>query len=200
MLRAEQSPAVGSLSLRRGRSADADLLHSIHRESALAAYAHIFPPERYPFPDEEMRAHWVAELGDGEATTVIAESDGVGIGFVVVSRGWLRSLFVRASEWGGGAGSALHDEAVELLRAEGAGASLWVLGENEQARVFYEHRGWRHDGERDLSPYPPYPPVLRYVLDLGGAEDPIPNPHPPMGNSRLPRRVQRPRADFEPRV
>jgi GNAT superfamily N-acetyltransferase len=191
---------VGSLALRRGRSADADLLHSIHRESVLAAYRHIFPPERYPFPDEEMRAHWVAELGGGEATTVIAERDLLGIGFVVVSRGWLRSLFVRASEWGGGAGSALHDEAVELLVAEGAGARLWVLEENEQARAFYEHRGWHHDGERDRSAYPPYPPVLRYELELGGAEGPIPNPRPPTGKSTLARRVQRPRAEFEPRM
>jgi Acetyltransferase (GNAT) family len=147
-----------------------------------------------------MRAHWIAELGSGEATTVIAERDGVGIGFVVVSPGWLRSLFVRASEWGSGAGSALHDEAVELLEKEAAGASLWVLEENEQARAFYEHRGWCYDGERGRSPYPPYPPVLRYVLDLGGAEDPIPSPHPPTGKSRLARRVQPPRAEFEPRV
>jgi hypothetical protein len=65
--------------------------------------------------------------------------------------------------------------------SEGADASLWVLEAKEQARAFYEHRGWRHDGGRNHSAYPPYPPVLRYVLELGGAEDPIPSPtHPGM--------------------
>ena len=174
---------MSTLVLRRGRLADADLLHSIHRESVLTAYSHIFPPERYPFPDEEMRAHWLAELGNGDVTTVIAERDGLAIGFVVVSPGWLRSLFVRASEWGRGAGGALHDEAVERLEAEAAGASLWVLEANEKARAFYEHRGWRYQGERKRSSYPPHPPVLRYVLERVAATGPIPNPHPPGGTT-----------------
>jgi putative acetyltransferase len=165
--------------LRSGRPDDAETLYAIHRESVLTAYAHIFPPDRYTFPDDEMRAHWVEQLADGEANTVVAERDGRAIGFVVVSPGWLRNIFVVPSEWGRGAGSMLHDNAVELLRAEGAGAHLWVLEQNDQARAFYEHRGWRHDGERQPSDYPPHPPVLRYTLDLGAGADPSLSPtHP----------------------
>jgi GNAT superfamily N-acetyltransferase len=172
---------VEPLTLRRGRPEDAETLYSIHRESVLLAYAHIFPPDRYEFPDAEMRAHWIEQLRGGEATTVIAERAGDAVGFVVVSPGWLRNIFVVPGEWRRGAGSALHDEAVELLRAAGAGAHLWVLEQNEQARAFYERRGWRHDGERRSSDYPPYPPVLRYVLDVSAGADPSQTPTHPRG-------------------
>jgi GNAT superfamily N-acetyltransferase len=158
--------AVNAPTLRRCTPDDAEILFAIHRESAMAAYAHIFPPDRYRFPDDEMRAHWVTALADPETDMVVAERDATSIGFVGVSPGWLRNLFVLPAEWGSGAGSLLHDEAVRLLRAKEAGARLWVLEENERARRFYEHRGWRHDGERRPSDYPPYPPVLRYELGI----------------------------------
>jgi GNAT superfamily N-acetyltransferase len=179
--------AVDAPTLRRCTPDDAEILFAIHRESAMAAYVHIFPPDRYRFPDDEMRAHWVAALADPDTDMVVAErglrrrlggadrgrtgfAGAAGgftpIGFVGVSPGWLRNLFVLPGEWGSGAGSLLHDEAVRLLRAKEAGARLWVLEENERARRFYEHRGWRHDGERRPSDYPPYPPALRYVLEV----------------------------------
>jgi GNAT superfamily N-acetyltransferase len=157
---------VEALTLRRGTPDDAEILFAIHRESAMTAYAHIFPPDRYAFPDNEMRAHWVSSLGDPDTAIVVVERASAPIGFVGVSPGWLRNLFVLPSEWGRGVGSALHDEAVTILRAAGEGARLWVLQENERARRFYEDRGWRHDGERRPSDYPPYPPALRYSLDL----------------------------------
>jgi GNAT superfamily N-acetyltransferase len=195
---------------------DAEILFAIHRESAMTAYAHIFPPDRYPFPDDEMRAHWVTALADPKTDMVVAERaqgadsaapteavpakqrtrrpsrhvlpNGIAsdasavpvafepIGFVGVSPGWLRNLFVLPAEWGRGAGSLLHDEAVRLLRAKEAGARLWVLEENERARRFYEQRGWRHDGERRPSDYPPYPPALRYELEIARRSHPEPPP------------------------
>jgi GNAT superfamily N-acetyltransferase len=183
---------VGSLTIRRAVPADAETLYAIHRESAITAYVHIFPPDRYPFPDAEMRAHWVASLGDDETKVVIAERAARPVGFAGVSPGWLKSLFVVPDEWGRGAGNALHDEAVRLLRAKEADARLWVLEANERARGFYERRGWVFDDERRPSDFPPYPPALRYALDLRAWEasaptsrkrpaGPIPNPHPPRG-------------------
>ena len=159
---------MGALTIRRGLLSDAETLYAIHRESAITAYVRIFPPDRYRFPDAEMRAHWVASLGDDETDVVIAERDDRPVGFAGVSPGWLKNLFVVPNEWGRGAGSALHDEAVQLLRAKDDGARLWVLEENERARRFYERRGWVFDGERRPSDYPPYPPALRYALDLEG--------------------------------
>jgi hypothetical protein len=41
-----------------------------------------------------------------------------------------------------------------------------VLEANQRARRFYEHRRWRHDGERRRSDFPPYPAALRYSLEL----------------------------------
>lgn len=167
------------LAIRQAVPDDAETLYSIHRESVLRAYAHIFPPDRYSFPDEEMRAHWAESVGEGDPEALIAERSGRPVGFVTVSPGWLRNLFVLPAEWGRGAGTALHDEAVARLRDYGEGGLLWVLEQNERARNFYEARGWRHDGERASSEFPPYPPVLRYALALGDALDPSLTPtHP----------------------
>lgn len=179
MVRAGTIQTVSAVELRRAGRDDAGTLFAIHRESAMTAYVHIFPPDRYTFPDAEMRAHWTAQLGGGEATTVIAERSGAAIGFVIVAPGWLRSLFVLPAEWGRGAADALHDEAVELLRGAGEGARLWVLEENARARRFYERRGWLHDGERRPSEYPPYPPALRYALDLERDAAPLGGSGPP---------------------
>jgi GNAT superfamily N-acetyltransferase len=175
---------VSEVALRAGRPEDADVLYAIHRESVLVAYAHIFPPDRYAFPDAEMKAHWVEQLRGDEATTVVAERGRLEVGFVVVSPGWLRNLFVLPGEWSRGAGSALHDEAVRLLRLLGDGAQLWVLEANERARAFYEHRGWRADGGRRRAEYPPYPATLRYALELGAASDPSQTPTHPRGSRR----------------
>ena len=186
MAASRDTPGMRELTLRPARPDEAEVLFAIHREAALLAYAHIFPPDRYAFPDAEMRAHWTELLARGEAKTVIAERAGVAVGFVVVSPGWLRNLFVAPEEWGHGAGTALHDEAVELLHAAGAGARLWVLEANDRARAFYEHRGWRPDGGRRRAEYPPYPATLRYALDLGGgaASDPSQTPTHPGEQSR----------------
>jgi GNAT superfamily N-acetyltransferase len=168
-----------ALAIRQAVPDDAETLYSIHRESVLRAYVQIFPPDRYAFPDEEMRAHWAESVGGEDRVGLIAERSGRPVGFVTVSPGWLRNLFVLPAEWGRGAGTALHDDALALLRDYGEGARLWVLEQNERARRFYEVRGWRHDGERASSEFPPYPPVLRYALALGEAPDPSRTPtHP----------------------
>lgn len=67
-----------------------------------------------------------------------------------------------------GIGSALHDEAVAVWRADDVvAARLWVWDFNSRARAFYEARDWKSDGRR-----PPGGPrigehrLLGYVLDL----------------------------------
>ena len=112
---------------------------------------------------------------------LLAERGGTPVGFATVSPGWLRHLFVLPAEWGRGAAGALHDEAVELLRGHRAGARLWVLEANGRARRFYERRGWRDDGGRSRSQFPPHPVELRYSLALGGASDPSQTPTHPRG-------------------
>jgi RimJ/RimL family protein N-acetyltransferase len=166
MVRGGTIKAMGDLLVRPGGPEDAEAIYAIHRESAMAAYVHVFPPDRYEFPDDQMRRHWNEALRDAATEVVIAEREGRPVGFATVSPGWLRNLFVVPEEWGRGAAAAIHDEAVARLRTMDAGARLWVLEANERARRFYERRGWRPDGERSTSEYPPYPPTLRYALDL----------------------------------
>jgi GNAT superfamily N-acetyltransferase len=162
---------MGALSIRAAEPNDAETLFAIHRESAMAAYVEIFPPDCYRFPDAEMREVWARALRDGDTSVLIAERAGSPVGFATASPGWLRNLFVAPAEWGRGAGAALHDQAVALLRSGGASiAQLWVLEENERARRFYETRGWQDDGGRSRSVFPPHPLELRYALRLGEVE------------------------------
>jgi GNAT superfamily N-acetyltransferase len=159
---------MDGLSIRAAEPDDAETLFAIHRESAMTAYVEIFPPDRYRFPDAEMREVWAGALRDAATSVLIAERSGSPVGFATVSPGWLRNLFVRPAEWGRGAGAALHDEAVGVLRRGGGSiARLWVLEANERARRFYEARGWRDDGGRSRSEFPPHPLELRYALRLG---------------------------------
>lgn len=170
---------MGSLSIRAGVAADAETLFAIHRESAMTAYVGVFPPDRYRFADAPMRAHWQEALQDEETDVLIAERDGAPVGFATISPGWLRNLFVLPAEWGRGAGGTLHDAAVELLRRHGAGARLWVLEANARARRFYEARGWRDDGGRSRSEFPPHPVELRYALELAASPAGRTHPKPP---------------------
>ena len=169
-----------ALEIRAGRPDDAGALFAIHRDSAMTAYVEIFPPERYPFPEAEMRAHWTSVLDSPDSDVLLAERAGVPVGFASVSPGWLRNLFVAPSEWSRGTGGALHDEAIGLLGARGdPEAHLWVLELNARARRFYETRGWRDDGGRSRSEFPPHPLELRYALRL--KSDPSQSPTHPRG-------------------
>jgi GNAT superfamily N-acetyltransferase len=187
MVRAGDNSGMGPLSIRAARLDDSETLFAIHRESATAAYAEIFPPDRYRFPDAQMRKVWVEALRSEDISGLIAERAGCPVGFTTVSPGWLRNLFVLPGEWGRGTGAALHDEAVALLRRHAAIAHLWVLEANDRARRFYEARGWRDDGGRSRSEFPPHPVELRYALRFvdgatrTGGSDPSRAPTHPRG-------------------
>ena len=61
--------------------------------------------------------------------------------------GEVYAVYLLPEEWGRGMGRALLGHALSALAAAGfEDASLWVLETNRQARGFYEHEGWRHDG------------------------------------------------------
>ena len=153
--------------IRTARPDDAETLFAIQREASLAAFAHVFPPDRYPFPDAAIRAEWDARLATPDTTTLIAERDGRAVGYVAFGHERLDSLFVLPDAQGAGVGSALHEEAVTANRRGGAPCCrLWVLEANEPARRFYERRGWYADGRTRRTPFPPEPLVLGYTLEL----------------------------------
>jgi putative acetyltransferase len=143
------------------------MLMRIQREAAVAAFAHIFPPDLYPFPDEGVQAQWVEALTDPAIEIYVAEIDGEPAASVAVGHGFLRNLYVLPQHQGTGVGSTLHDHALERLRDLGWDeAKLWTLEGNHGARRFYERRGWSLNGETREVPFPPNPLDVGYSRSL----------------------------------
>jgi ribosomal protein S18 acetylase RimI-like enzyme len=146
---------------------EADTLLAIQREAAVDAFAHIYPPERYPFPDDAVREVWAEALSDPGVEVYVAEVDGVPAGAVSVGNGFLSTLYVLPAHQGSGVGSALHDLALERLREQGFDeARLWTLEGNDSGRRFYERRGWSLTAETRVVPYPPNPIDVQYARRL----------------------------------
>jgi GNAT superfamily N-acetyltransferase len=153
--------------IRRARADEAELLMRIQREAAVAAFAHVFPPERYPFPDAGVVAQWTEALADADVEIYVAEIEGEPAASVGVGHGFLRTLYVLPAHQGSGLGSSLHDHALERLRALGfSEAKLWTLEENHAGRCFYERRGWSLNGETREVPFPPNPLDVGYSRSL----------------------------------
>jgi len=148
--------------IRPARPDESETLLRIQREAAVAAFAHIFPPDLYPFPDEGVQAQWLDALADPEIEVYVLELDGEPAGSVAVGYGFLRNLYVLPERQGAGLGESLHGHALDRLRALGfKQAKLWTLEGNHGARRFYERRGWSLNGETREVPFPPNP------LDVG---------------------------------
>ena len=144
--------------IRTASGDDVDTLVELQRAAAVAAFAHVFPQDRYPFPTEEIRANWRAVVADPNLEVYLAERDGSPVGSVSVGDDFLRTLYVLPAHQGEGIGSWLHDFALERLRACGIRrAKLWTLEENHGARRFYEKRGWTLTDETRVVPFPPNP-------------------------------------------
>jgi GNAT superfamily N-acetyltransferase len=152
------------MAIRRGDIDDLELLLAIQREASLAGLAHVFPPDRFPFPEEGVREELRKRLADpGTVALVDAEERG----FTIAGHGRLERLYVRPDAWGTGVARELHAAALEALREQGAmSASLWCLAKNPRARRFYERQGWRLNGEERVVPFPPHPVDVGYSIDL----------------------------------
>jgi GNAT superfamily N-acetyltransferase len=158
------------IDVRPARPDEADSLLAIQREAAVDAFAHVYPPERYPFPDGAIRKVWAEALGDPSVEVYVAELDGETVGAVSVGNGFLSTLYVVPSHQGSGVGSVLHDLALERLAALGfREARLWTLEGNASGRRFYERRGWSLTGETRVVPYPPNPIDVQYAKPLDPA-------------------------------
>jgi GNAT superfamily N-acetyltransferase len=106
-------------------------------------------------------------VNEPATSVLVAEWAGESVGVAVLEGDELARLFVVPERWGAGIGTLLHDAVMELLRSEGRPqCRLWVLEENLQARGFYERRGWRLDGRKRVSSFPPNPPGVGYTLEL----------------------------------
>jgi GNAT superfamily N-acetyltransferase len=156
-----------SARIRPARQTDVETLLAIQRAAAVDAFAHVYPPERYPFPDDEIREVWAEALSDPEVEVYVADVDGVAAGAVSLGGEFLSTLYVLPAYQGRGVGSALHDVALERLRARGVRrAKLWTLEGNASGRAFYKRRGWELTDETRVVPYPPHPIDVQYARRL----------------------------------
>ncbi|HSC49495.1 MAG TPA: GNAT family N-acetyltransferase [Gaiellaceae bacterium] len=153
--------------IRDARPDEAAALAAIQRDASLAALAHIFPPDRYPYPMDEVTQRWAEALADDEVAVFVAQHDGMAVGVAGARAEWLDGLYVLPEWWSRGIGRALHDHVLDRLRAAGSKeCHLWALEHNDRARRFYERLGWQADGTSRVVPFPPNPIDLGYTIVL----------------------------------
>ncbi|MGZ4289168.1 MAG: N-acetyltransferase family protein [Gaiellaceae bacterium] len=142
--------------IRRSGRDEAETHFALQRDACVAALAHIFPPDLYPFPDDAVRSRW----REFEGTVFVAERDGRVAGFAAIARCWLDGFYVAPDHWGTGVADELHDAVLAEL-PDCPEIRLWTLDANDRARRFYVRRGWRPNGDSRVVPFPPHP------LDVG---------------------------------
>lgn len=170
--------------LRDGVPADSTELYEIQRAASLTAHRGIFPPEEFPFPEQQVAAQCWRALTDRAYQVLVAVGDDGPVGFAAVHGDRVDALYVHPSHWRRGYGGRLLDAAVDLLRQHGRPvARLWVMAANAAARALYERHGWLPDGTTGRAHHPPYPAELGYALDL--TSDPAAGP-PTSGSTGAP--------------
>jgi GNAT superfamily N-acetyltransferase len=153
--------------IREARADEGPILAAVQERASVAALAHIFPPELYPYPREAVHARWAAAVGETDTRALIAVSDQEPVGAACVTLGWLEGLYVVPERWGTGLADSLHERALDVVRDLGSDSCrLWVLEDNARARRFYERRGWRENGETRVVEFPPNPLDVGYTLDF----------------------------------
>jgi GNAT superfamily N-acetyltransferase len=149
---------------REATADDLTALRDLERSANLAALGHVFPPDRYPFPDDDVLARWALVLDEPGVVVLVVEDDAGLVAFAAYDDSTLRHLAVRPDRWGDGIASAaigvvLHGWALRGCTV----AALWCLEENHRARRLYEHLGWRPAADRREAPWPPHPVEMRYT-------------------------------------
>lgn len=166
----EHDGAVYPLPFRPASGDDLSALAGLERDASLAALGHIFPPERFPFPFDDVLARWRLVLDD-PATVVLAydaTTPGRLAAFVAYDDSTLRHVAVHPDRWGEGLGRTAVEDAVRGIAARGCReASLWALVANERARRLYLALRWRETDETREAAWPPYPRESRWALPLG---------------------------------
>ena len=139
-------------------------LLELDRAANLAALGHVFPQERYPFPEAEILSQWQDMVADPTLTVLVAEGAESLTSVVVYDAERVQKLAVHPGHWGQGLATRALQAALDAMRQRGTTTAwLWCLEENARARRLYEHLGWRTTGERETSKWPPYPVMLRYA-------------------------------------
>ena len=158
------------MTFRPASPADAQALRDLERAANLVALAHVFPPDRHPFPDDAVLARWVDVLADPAVEVEVVDGDpGLGLRcFVAWDPTTVRHLAVTPGHWGAGLAGAAIRRAVAAIRAGDREPLLWCLAENARARAVYHHLGWEPTGRERRAEWPPYPVEQEHVLRGSG--------------------------------
>lgn len=142
----EYSAAGSTTTLRPYEAFDEDAAIDLWQRTWQKAYPRIAFEKRV----EWWRGRWRNDLVP-VADIVLAERDGVLVGFVTIDRktGYLDQLAVSPDVWGTGAGRLLLDEAKRLSPG---GIDLHVNKDNARALHVYEKAGFTTAGE-DVNPH-----------------------------------------------
>jgi GNAT superfamily N-acetyltransferase len=153
---------------------DLSALLDLERTANLAALGHVFPPDRYPFPDDDVLARWALVLDEPGADVLVHDAgpDQAGIDVLAAyDDRSLRHLAVHPRRWGSGLATVAIEKVLHAMDERGtAVAELWCLEENRRARRLYEHLGWRAATDRRPAPWPPHPTELRYTRPVPRSE------------------------------
>jgi ribosomal protein S18 acetylase RimI-like enzyme len=148
--------------VRPARPADADAVYEVMRQSRRDAFSGLLPPAALDWdaavPDA-FDAFVRETVSHSEKAMLVATRDGAVVGvaelvwrpeataeFVAASAAELKAIHVRPADRNEGVGSTLLDEAFATPPSDVAGLSLCVLRGNQQARAFYERRGFEQTG------------------------------------------------------
>ena len=132
------SNRADSLTLRLARPEEHEELEDLERRASIE-----LPEYREQlFANPEAIHLPPAQIANGQV--IVAEIDGLIVGFAAVVGGELDGLFVEPDLWGSGIGRALVDAATD--EARNRGLALKVIA-NPRARRFYEHCGFSVEGE-----------------------------------------------------
>lgn len=151
---------------------DLGALRDLEREANLAALGHVFPPDRYPFPDDDVLARWALVLEEPGVCVLVRDDGNGGIDlFAAYDDTTLRHLAVHPDVWGSGLASRAIEAALHAMDLRGSTvAELWCLEDNHRARRLYEYLGWRPTDDRRAAPWPPNPTEMRYTRLIVASE------------------------------
>jgi ribosomal protein S18 acetylase RimI-like enzyme len=146
------------MEIRQATAGDARAIAEVHVASSRKAYRGILDESLLErFSIERRTEQFEQAIGESTEEIIVAEDDGQIVGFATFGQsrdegaaddmGELWCIYVAPEFWGRGAGTALVNRVETLLRErECRRMTLWVLEVSDNARGFYQKRGFSLDG------------------------------------------------------
>jgi GNAT superfamily N-acetyltransferase len=155
------------IEVREARPEDAEAIAAVNAAGWRSAYKGIVDANRLagiPIKAWAREIRWNLEHPAEGSFSLVAELDGKFAGSIFVvtpardgdltpDAAELVSVYVDPTLWEQGVGTALLTKACDRTADQGfSEMSLWTLTQNQRALSFYEHRGWRPDGNEQIHP------------------------------------------------